>query len=260
MAKRTIVGEPLTPSLLKELGAIESLPSTPAHFHPGREWVNSYRIWTCHGYRENGNQNVGYLRIRRVRDSDKTFKLNVHEEILQTDARVGITDGTITCRNDAPASLIRWNVSSRLLGGDGEEIPEVLAINNGTPDEGMDGITGDWCLFEAVQRLSPDRRTSLRFDLLEGMSLVKLKHTLSYRGVHPISINNEETSLHRFVQFGSGILPTDYWLDPDHRLLIVTSMNKAYILDDRAETLFERDVERARASYRNRAAQRKSKQ
>ncbi|GAI82934.1 unnamed protein product, partial [marine sediment metagenome] len=42
-------------------------------------------------------------------------------------------------------------------------------------------------------------------------------------------------SLHRFDQLGRGILPCEYWLDDRHRLLMVTSMNKAYILDDHAE-------------------------
>ena len=31
--------------------------------------------------------------------------------------------------------------------------------------------TGDWCLFEVVQRLAFDKRIFLSFDLLEGMSL-----------------------------------------------------------------------------------------
>ena len=257
MAKTTIVGSPLTPTLLKQLGAVKSFPSTPAHFDPEHEWENTYRIWTCHGYRESGNQNVGFLQIRRVRDSDRTFKLNVDEEVIQTDATIGIIDGTLTCRSNPIASPIRWNVSSRLIDGDGKDIPELLNIDNGTPDEGMDEVTGDWCLFEAVQRLPFDQQVSLSFDLLEGMSLVKSKHSLSYHGAHPTNINTEDTPLHQFVQFGNGILPTEYLLDSSHRLLIVTSMNKAYILDDQAETIFALDVERARKSYRNRIARRK---
>ena len=34
-----------------------------------------------------------------------------------------------------------------------------------------------------------------------------------------------------FAQFGTGILPYEYWLDNRHRLLAVISMNKAYVLD-----------------------------
>jgi hypothetical protein len=151
-------------------------------------------------------------------------------------------------------------VSNRFIGGDGEYIPELLSTNNSAPNEEMNSITGDWCLFEAVQRLPFDQQLSLSFDLLEGMSLKKSKHRLSYYGVQSININTKDVSLHRFIQFGSGILPTDYWLDSSHRLLIVTSMNKAYILDDQAENIFEQNVERARQSYRKRMSQRKQKQ
>ena len=258
MAKqRTIVGSPLTPALLKELGAFETLPSTPGDFKPDGEWINTYRIWTCHGYRESGNQNVGFLRIERVHDSNQTFKLNVHQEILQTDAMVGAIDATTTCRSDPSASPIRWSLMSQLLGADGEPIPESLCTHGGVPSKWTEGITGDWCLFEAVQRLSPDMQTSLSFDLLEGMGLRKSNHRLSYGGLIPTSLGAGETPLHRFVQFGSGILPTEYWLDTRHRLFVVTSMNKAYILDDRAENSFKQDVERARKSYLKKNAPRK---
>jgi len=255
--KRTIVGSPLTPALLKELGAVDALPSTSRDFNPADAWVNAYRLWTCHGYRESGNQNVGFLRIERVRDSDAAFTLKVHEEVLQTDAMVGIIDGAISCRNDPLASPIRWNLSSRSIGADGEDIPELRNTNNGVPTKGMDRITGDWCLLEAVQRLAFDKQTSMSFNLLEGMSLSKPDHRLSYGGVHSVNMGAGDTRLHRFVQFGSGILPYEYWLDARHRLLIVTSMNKAYLLDDRAGDIFARDVEQARTSYRKKQSQRK---
>ena len=258
MAKqRTIVGSPLTPVLLKELGAVDVLPSASRDFNPADEWVNAYRIWTCHGYRESGNQNVGFLRIERARDSDTAFTLKVHEEVLQTDAMVGIIDGTISCRNDPLASPIRWNLSSRSIRADDEYLPKLLSTNHGAPTKRADRITGDWCLFVAVQRLAFDKQASVSFDLLDGMSLPKPNHQLSYGGVHSVSIGAEDTPLHRFVQLGSGILPYEYWLDARHRLLMVTSMNKAYLLDDRAEDVFGEDVEQARKSYRKKQSQRK---
>ena len=255
--KRTIVGSPLTPTMLRELGAVDAFPSTPRDFNPADTWVNAYRIWTCHGYRESGNQNVGFLRIERVRDSDTAFTLKVHEEVLQTDAMVGIIDGEITCRSDPLASPIRWNLSSRFIGADGEGLPELLSTNRGAPTKRADRIASDWCLLEAVQRLAFDKQTSVSFNLLEGMSLIKTDHRLSYGGVHSVNIGLEATRLHRFVQSGSGILPSEYWLNARHRLLMVTSMNKAYILDDRAEDIFARDVEQARTSYRKKQSQRK---
>ena len=233
MAKqtRTIVGENLTPTLLKELGAVEKFPHTPAGFQPDGNWTNKYRIWTCHGYRESGNENVGSLRITRRVDSNKTFVLKVLQDIVQTDELTNVIEGTIKCRNDKLASPVEWNLLSQFAGPDGKFISELGSRNHGVATESVTGTTGNWCLFEAVQRLAFDKKSSLRFDLLEGMSLSKLEHRLSYRGTYPMKMDGQSIPLHCFAQLGRGILPYEYWLDDRHRLLAVISMNKAYILD-----------------------------
>lgn len=238
--KRTIVGSPLTPTLLKELGGIDRLPPTPADFKPDGNWVNSYRIWTCHGYHESGNENVGFLRIKRSPESNGTFSLNIRREVVQADGIVNIIDATIQCRNNPLASPTQWRLSSRFTGTDGKNIPALSSVDNCTKAEQMDSTAGDWCLFEAVQRLAFDKQSSLSFDLLEGMSLSKSKHRLFYNDVHPVKTDGGDMPLHCFVQLGSGILPYEYWLDARHRLLAVTSMNKAYILDERAQEITER--------------------
>ena len=43
-------------------------------------------------------------------------------------------------------------------------------------------------------------------------------------------------------QIGPGVLPTEYWLDENHRLLVVTSLNKAYILDDTIAPRMEQQI------------------
>ena len=197
--------------------------------------MNTYRIWTCHGYRESGNQNVGFVRIKRIGESDKTFALNVYQEVAQTDGITNIIDATIKCRNNQLALPIQWKVSSRFTGADGKHISELSSSNNGAATTGVDKMTGDWCLFEAVQRLKISKETVLGFDMLEGLSLLKKGQRLSYRGLSQTKIGDKDIPLHCFVQLGSGVLPCEYWLDENHRLLIVTSMNKAYILDDKAE-------------------------
>lgn len=233
MAKqqRTIVGENLTPTLLKELGGVDDFPSTPADFKPDGNWVNTYRIWTCHGYRESGNQNVGSLRIERTDDSGKIFTLRIHQEIAQTDGLTNVIEGIIQCRNNQLASPVEWKLSSRFVNADGKQIAELSNRENGRTGEGADKATGDWCLFETVQRLAFDKQSSLSFDLLEGMSLSKLGHRLFYRGTYPMKTDGQSIPLHCFGQLGNGILPYEYWLDDLHRLLAVISMNKAYILD-----------------------------
>jgi len=257
MAKkqRTIVGSPLTPTLLKELDALNKLPFTPEDFKPDGNWVSTYRIWTCHGYQESGNQNVGFLRIERIGGSDETFVLNVRQEVVQTDAITHIIDGKIKCSNNQLASPVEWKLKSEFIGADGKYISELRSGDNSIATERAERTTGDWCLFEVVQRLALDAQISFSFDLLEGMSLKKPDHRLSYRGVTLLKADGIDIPLHCFVQLGSGILPNEYWLDSRRRLLFVTSMNKAYILDGQAEQIIGREVEESRKSY-----QRKRKQ
>ncbi len=229
--KQTIVGENLTPTVLKELGAMDRFPHTPAGFQPDGNWTNKYRIWTCHGYRESGNQNVGSLRITRSVDSQGTFVLKVRREVIQTDELTNVIDATVKCQLNQLASPNKWKLSSLFSGVDHKEISELSSDEDGGIAQGAGRVTGDWCLFEAVQRLAFDKRTSFGFDMLEGMSLSKPGQHLSYHGTSPMKTNGESMPLHCFVQLGSGILPCEYWLDDRHRLLAVVSMNKAYILD-----------------------------
>jgi len=154
---------------------------------------------------------------------------------VQTGGITNIIDGTIKCRNNQMASPIQWDLTSRFIGANGKHITELSSKENSRITEAADRTTGDWCLFEAVQRLAFDKKSSLSFDLLEGMRLSKLRHRLFYRGINRMKMDSRDISLHYFVQLGSGILPYEYWLDAHHRLIAVTSMNKAYILDDQAE-------------------------
>ncbi|MHC4511470.1 MAG: hypothetical protein ACYTAO_21390 [Planctomycetota bacterium] len=234
MAKqqRTIVGENLTPTVLKELGAVDKFPSTPADFKPDGNWVNNYRIWTCHGYRESGNQTVGSLKITRRVDAAKTFVLTVRQEIIQTDGLKNIVEGTINCRYDQLASPIESRLQSRFEGPDGDVISELSHRDSVFCTESVTSTTSDWGLFEVVQRLAFDKKSSLKFSLLEGMSVSKLPQRLFYRGVYPMKTGAESVPMHCFAQLGRGILPTEYWLDDRHKLLAAISMNKAYILEE----------------------------
>ncbi|MFB0524246.1 MAG: hypothetical protein ACETVZ_01815 [Phycisphaerae bacterium] len=252
--KRTIVGSPLTPSLLKELGAVDTFPLTSEDFDPEGNWQNTYRIWPCHGYRESGNDNVGYLRIRRTADSDDHLALNVYRKVVQTDALVHILEAKVKCQKNPLASPVAWELESRFVDANNNELPQLRKRENGYLT-GAVNATGDWCLFEAVQRLAFDKSAGggLSFNLLEGLSLSKIGHRLFYRGVYPTKIPGVN-SLHCFVQLGSGILPYEYWLDDSHRLLMVISMNKAYILDNEAEKVIRRIIEKMRKSYRRRKA------
>lgn len=233
-SSRTIVGSPLTPGLLGELKALGKLPQTPSDFNPGGNWVNSYRIWTCHGYRESGNEDVGSLRIERITDrTNKTFTLKVHQQVNQTDGLTNAVDAVVKCRNNQLASPIQWEVSSRFIGADGKEITKLQSKDKSAATKSVDRMTSDWGIFELVQRLKFDKSSDFSFDLLEGLSISKKDQRLKYRGDKTVKLGERQARLHCFSQIGRGILPTEYWLDEAHRLQIVCTMNKAYILGQR---------------------------
>jgi len=264
--KQTIVGSPLTPELLSELGAVDQFPSTSEEFSPSGNWVNTYRIWTCHGYRESSNDNVGFLRIRKnIEEQGETFGLHIEQTVVQTDAMLGNIDAQIDCLNNEYASPVRWQISSRFFGPNGNLLEELCTAET-VSVEGKsmtiksragilrrqidtDGpLTSDWSLFEAAQRWGTGRAGRLSVNLLEGLCKLKKDQRITYAGV--FQMGSDAVSLFRFTQSGSGILPTDYWLDRSHRLLAVTSMNKAYILDEKTEEITKRQIEKARESYR----------
>ena len=264
--RRTIVASPLTPTLLKELGAIDDFPATPKNFDPYGNWVNTYRIWTCHGFRESGNQNVGFVRIEReAGGTNEKFTLKVHQEVVQVDGIVNIINANIQCLNKQLATPVQWHLSSRFIDPDKRPLTRLetdekalikgnvisVEIGEHTFKRKVAGhLTSDWCVFEFIQRLKFEEQGWLAFDMLEGLTVMKQNQRLSYRGLHPTKIGAEQISLHCFVQTGSGILPYEYWLDSNHRLVAAISMHKAYILDERAEKILRQRIEQLRNSYR----------
>ena len=261
-SKRTIVGVPLTPVLLAELGAADKFSPAPKDFQPEGSRVQKYRIWTCHGYRESGNQSVGFLRIDRASaDREGSFALRVERKVVQTDGLVHATTAKITCLSDQTTSPIEWRLSSLFTGPEGKVRPELGSVESGKISGGVmtvtrskrkftrdvsDKLTCNWCLFEAVQKLGFGAGRELAFDLLDGLSVLKTGHRLNYAGSERVALGETQVNLHRFTQIGRGVLPTNYWLDEAHRVLFVCSMNKAYILDDDAGKVIERNIRQIR--------------
>ena len=253
MAKQTVVGYPLTPDLLQELDLLQSFPQTPDDFDPNSTWTNTYRIMTCHGYRESGNDDRGYLKLTRT-PTGETFQLTVDQKIVNREASLHLYHAEITCLNTPCASPTAWTLSCRFVGPDGRSRTELDLDETGQIDgdivqiqtngiertcEGQ--ITGDWCLFEAVQRLPFETADPIAFDLLEGLSTLKTDHRLSYRG--------PDAGLHQFYQIGHGVFPYEYWLDEGHRLLMVATGARAYILDEDAESRTAVEEESGKRRY-----------
>ena len=65
-------------------------------------------------------------------------------------------------------------------------------------------------------------------------SLIEKGPVVSAKGLTKVVADGEQR-LHWFTQVGHGVLPYDYYLDRYHRLVVVITGPRSYILDDNAE-------------------------
>lgn len=266
---KTDIGTPLTPDLLKDLGALDAFPPAAASFAPDGNFKNLYRICTCDGYRGSSSTitDVGFLRVECLgRSPDGTFTLGIEQQTVHRENAVNRIKAEAQCNNDPSASLVRWRVSSWLITPEGEvqadlNVEEdcqvagerIEATSNGRTytRKGASSLTSDWCLLEAVQRLPFNDQPALVFNMLEGLSLLRRGHELRYRGVETL-IPLAGKRVHRFYQLGEGTAPYEYWVDEQHRVVLAVTQNRAYILDDKAEEKFAAAVEAGRADFAKR--------
>jgi len=245
---RSPVGSPLDPASLHAMGALKAIPPPPPGFDVSGAWTQTWRIWTCYGYRESGNMNAGFLRIQRVAEG-APFTMKVAQELVTPDRVVHRIDATMQCEHNRLSTPVGWTLSSRFRGGGHKEPPETATREKVTVkartleiEAGGDTLkrpisrqwTSDWSLFEAIQRLPFRSDMRLSFDVLEGLSLLKQGHTLRYKGRQEAELGGEAATLHRFHQVGRGVLPYEYWLDRHHRLVLVVTGYRTYILGGRS--------------------------
>ncbi len=273
MAKksRTIVGDPLTPASLKEMNALEGFTTGPENFNPESGWTNTYRVWTNHGYSDDGLKDVGFLTIKR-RASIKAKSpaiLEVEQQIVNDAAQIHRIRAGISCASQTPlASPLEWELDSEFIGPDGKPVSGLGLSERGLARgktikietagktfkrKGSKRLASDWGLYDAVQRLPFEEGSSLRCDLLEEMSVLREDVEISYRGTVPNPVNPGE-SLHCFQQLSEGILPYEYYLDSRHRLVLAITFSVAFILDPDAEKKTREAFKRSLDYVRQRAA------
>ena len=72
--------------------------------------------------------------------------------------------------------------------------------------------------------------------------MIKRHHSIAYSDGRAERLEKSGLELLCFHQIGGGILPYEYWLDSNHRLIAVITGNRAYLLDEGAENAFEENV------------------
>ena len=255
--ERRILETPLTPETLDRIGVMESLPDGST-FDPHGEWTHTYLVWTNHGY-DKGNIDAGYLTIKRQPVSDGIVELDVVTEIALLDGICGKTAANIRCRNDNLTSPESWELDSTFTGPSGEELPDqnthqeaVVSVGQVTVSTGgrssvtpvEESTTGDWCMFEGVQRLPQNEATRFSCNILERMMALKRNQSIWFSSREPASAAEHE--LRCFTRSGTATLPVDYWVDEIGQLVLVVAYNMIYLLSDTAVDTYLGNLARQR--------------
>ena len=242
------VRDPLTPTIMTELGALKAPPPPAGDFAPDEDWTAVFTIWTCYGHSGHGNYDVGELHIDRKTDRPAQ-RLAVRQTLRNSEGKLHTIRAAVQCRLDALASPTAWTLASSFSGRHMDGLPpfdmkQAGRIDGSTWETTVGGkatkrrfappLTADWCLFEAVQRMRFRAAPPAKFAVLEGLSVLKEDHRLSYRGRIPVTWGPEKIELHCFSQVGRGVYPYEYWLDDRHRLLLVTTGPRTYIRQAKA--------------------------
>ena len=247
--------KPLSLDALREYGALDGFSPPTEDFDPKGPWRNSYRIWLAGSQ---GRNDMGFIELKRSPNSDrKSFTLDVMTKILQSARSIHRIQATLQCADDALAAPRSWRLTSDMLDPQGQAIESAAWTESAQAQKGEIRVetksgrltrkvpasfTGDWPLFEAVQRLQGAAARPLEFALLEGLDVLKGGQRLSFRQNTALHLGDAGLNLVEYQQLGEGILPFHYWVDERHRLLFAITGLRAYIFDPEAQERFEKQL------------------
>lgn len=239
------IARPLTLSRLREMGVIHEPIRTPSSFDPDGSYTAVYRVWATQGF-EGRDHQQGFIRLRRIQRSLSSFELEIRQVMRDGNKQLHSVDARMVCSRELPSSPIGWTLASEFVREDAGRLDDLCQIETGCVNSGVleirrgdhthrliveANLASDWGLLETVQRLPFGSEADISFAMLEGLSLLKERHRLSYAGcVSEVSPHGEFT-LHCFQHTGRGIVPCEYWLDEEHRLLAVIGGGRAYIME-----------------------------
>jgi hypothetical protein len=248
--------QPLTLAALREYGELDGFRA-PGSFAPDGQWKHTYRIWLVN------RRDYGFLSIERRPSSDGgSVTLDVEVSVQQAAGTVHQTRSRIQCADNALSTPQSWEIESEILSSDLQPIEvtrvredakvkggklSITAAGRSLNREIPAVFTSNWSLFDAVQRLPGKEAPTLEFALLEDLDLLKQRQRLSYWQSTGIDIGvdgGDSLQLTGYQQIGAGILPYQYWVDDQHRLLFAISGIRAYIFAPNAQKDMEQRLQK----------------
>jgi len=241
---------------ISTLGAYRTNLAAPAGtFDAAGNWTQVFGIHAT----GSGNSRVGTLTLsRRVRD-DGGISLHVrHEKLFSGATMVGrgaairsrrLLEGTLQLGPAATrlSTPRRWSFRTRVLGGQGQPIPDASLERRAAVEKGQLSLTtGDgkprilpldgpytvcWALFDAVARLPREAFDPIRFTLVDHFDQIKPQQTLVFRRTIETPIGGKTVRLFGFDQTGRGVMPWTYWVDEQGRTVVAQCGLETYMAE-----------------------------
>ena len=215
-----------------------------ARFDPQGAWQLAYGVYSAP--RAHICARVGRLRLQRQAVGDDTFALRVtYEKTLPADYTQIVT-AHLECRADALSTPVRWTWSTVTQSPEGEAVAATQLERAGEAragevtirDAGAESripvaaaVALNWALFDAVQRLPREAVEPLRFTLIDHFDQIKPNQTLCFRQSAKVSLGGQRVRLYAYDQFGQGVVPWEYWVDDQGRLLFAIGGIEAYLVE-----------------------------
>jgi len=252
---------PLTLEFLRDLGTLKDFVPPTGPFEPNGTWTTSYRLWLVQ--RHFGG---GALTIRRE-PTDGGIRLTVDLAVAEYAGYLRRTRTVVECASDTLCTPKSWTLESSVVDVDDKPSTGTRLAERGTlRGEVLETRFGDrvrkqklaapatcnWSLFDAVQRLPREKTRPLAFTLLEDMDLVKPEQTLTFRETKDLKLGAATLRLTGYQQIGRGVLPWQYWVDGQGRLLFAFSGVRAYLYDPKPTEWMRKKLDSARTRIKRR--------
>jgi len=250
---------PLTLEFLRDLGELKEFAPPAGDFDPLGAWTHTYRLWLVQ--RRLGG---GVLVLRRE-PAKGGVRLTADLAVAEHTGYIRKAKAVVECAADALCTPRAWTLESQGFDADdkpirGTKVTERGTIANGVLETRFGDrsrkqkvplpVTCEWSLLDAVQRLPGPKTKPMAFALLEELDLLKPEQRLEFRETKGFTLSERTLPLTGYQQVGRGVLPWQYWVDAQHRLLFAFGGLRAYIYDPTAAEWMQQKLDRARARTR----------
>jgi len=248
---------PLTLDFLEQLGVFKDFRPPTEPFDPSGAWSNTYRLWMVQQWNSGG-----MMRVRRQPQEGKGVRVKVDQTILQWSGHVRFLEADLSCAADTLTTPQTWSLEARCLGPDKRLFDSTVLSEKGEIKDGVrevwfgnrsrqskvpTPVTSNWSLLDAVQRLDGKATQPLTFAMLDEMDLLKVDQELSWRGEKTMDFGGKKVKLRGYHQIGRGVLPWQYWVNEQGRLLFAFSGVRAWIYDPKAAEVLEGKTKHVRS-------------